>query len=214
MEKKWTREKLIHELKWLASQKSKLLSMNIFELYFNLDEPIQDIFGSWDKAAEEANIDPKIFEKVRQAVSQVWVPKVTDKEKEWKKEEIIDTIRTLGSLQDSLPTNTILKIVTTVEEPAKKVFGSWQEALDAAGVSKDDLPNIGELKHTLDLLNQSSMLDSLVPSKTTKKQKNENKDSKIISEIEEKGIKCQKCGHRSTFKDACFCGICAASLRD
>ena len=210
MVKKWDKKKLIKQLQWFASQKGKLLSMNLFELYSTLDEHVQDIFGSWGTAAKEAEIDPAIFEKIRGAIEQIWVPKVTETEKTWQKEEIIDTIKTLSSLQDSLPTNTILKIITSIEKPATQIFGSWEKAIKTAGLSMHALPDVAQLRHTLDLLKQSSMLDSLLPSKS-KEKASESTDSGKISNDE--GIQCPKCGRYSTFSDSRYCGICATPLQ-
>lgn len=211
MRQKWTKEKLIHELKWLAEQKSNILHLNLFEIFSNLDEHVHEIFGSWKQAAEEANVDFAIFKKILEAVSQIWVPTVTTSEKTMKKNEILETIRTLVSLQESLPTNTILKIITKVESSAKEIFGSWNEAVREAGVSKEDLPDIDGLKHTLDLLNQSSLLDSLATS-ISKKEETTEINEKRPSKLEERGIACPNCAHVSTFSDAIYCGICATKL--
>lgn len=82
-------------------------------------------FGNWSKALEAAGLDPFQFSR-----SRVWTP-----------QKIIDRIRQLNSRGNSLRRQDVAKFDLGLLSAAHDRFGSWQSALEAAGIDSTEFCN-------------------------------------------------------------------------
>lgn len=113
----WTVERVIKAIHRLDRQGVALNYASIHKVDGGLPQAARKIFGSWTDALRAAGYDP---EQIRAHRSP------------WTRDEIIDLIRRRAA--DGLPVASYNVAPLSAEFASRRIFGSWKEALRAAGV--------------------------------------------------------------------------------
>jgi hypothetical protein len=121
----WSPKKIIAAIRSLARRRSPLSAPEVHLRYGQLVPTARRYFGSWSKALYAARIDPR---KLRRA-------------KSWTKEQVIESI--LLKVIRSEPLVRKLVEPQSLAEAGSRLFGSWQSALEAAGLDFTKIEEIG-----------------------------------------------------------------------
>jgi hypothetical protein len=124
MKRKWSKEKIVQTILALRKQNTDLSAGNALKNYVPLFTAACSrlYFSSWANAMAAAGID---YDKILEAGRK----RRNEKLKKWSKEKLLREIRGTG-LQDLLTT---YRDRLTLYSAARREFGSWILALEAAG---------------------------------------------------------------------------------
>ncbi len=124
LRRKWSKEKIVQKIQELRNQKIDLSAGNIVKNYVPLFTAATSkrYFSSWANAVKAAGID---YSSILEAGKNRRRELLT----KWSKEQVLEEIRKADS-QDLLKT---YHSRLTLYSAARREFGSWKEALEAAG---------------------------------------------------------------------------------
>jgi hypothetical protein len=125
--KKWSEEKIIHEILTLHEDVNPLNDRYVNKNYNPLYNAARRQFGSWKNAIEAVGFD---YDKIKELA----VSKRIKKLSKWSKQRIIDEILELNASKENLNASYILKHHTALYSAAVKYFGSWKSAVITAGL--------------------------------------------------------------------------------
>ncbi len=124
MKQKWSKEKIVEMIKDLKRQNIDISASNISKNYIPLFTAAcsRRYFSSWANAVSAAGID---YEQILEAGKTRRRKKLT----KWSKEQVLEEIRKAES-QNLLTT---YRDRLALYSAARREFGSWKQALEAAG---------------------------------------------------------------------------------
>lgn len=114
----WTPARIIRSIRKLASRRTPLSAIDIKLRYGALVPAARRLFGSWSKAVLAAQVDPLNLRPT----------------KTWTKEAVIECILLKAIRDESLLRKQIEP--RALADAGARLFGSWNAALEAAGMSK------------------------------------------------------------------------------
>jgi len=116
----WTRETVIAAIKAIREEGGKLNHAAVRRM--SLSHSAVCLFGSWDSALDAAGIDPKKVRLSRRA---------------WTAETLIQEIQRKHRAGE--PVNAKDVSPSWIRRSARRIFGSWNAALEAAGLDPDEI---------------------------------------------------------------------------
>ncbi|MGE5594310.1 MAG: helix-turn-helix domain-containing protein [Betaproteobacteria bacterium] len=119
----WTKEMVIEGIRQAAREGQDLAAHRMQKWNSSLVATGQRLFGSWREALIAAGYAPDLIQRVH----------------EWTNEEILERIRMLAANGADLSDRTASAYDAGFQAAASKRFGSWAAALEAAGVSYDEV---------------------------------------------------------------------------
>jgi hypothetical protein len=127
--RKWSREKIIEEIERLQREGHSLSTRSMAELGFSgmvTTSYKPEYFGSWRKAIETAGFNPR---------------EVCLRKRKWTREAILQAIRDLHARGEDLSHSAAKRhhqylVVVAINS---RFFGSWRAAVEAAGVSYEEV---------------------------------------------------------------------------
>ncbi len=124
MKQKWSKEKIVETIKDLKRQNTDISASNISKNFIPLFTAAcsRRYFSSWANAVKAAGID---YEQILEAGKTRRRKKLT----KWSKEQVLEEIRKAES-QNLLTT---YRDRLALYSAARREFGSWKQALEAAG---------------------------------------------------------------------------------
>lgn len=122
--KKWSKERIIEEIKKLQAEGHSLSTRSMAELGYSgmvTTSYKPEYFGSWRKAVVAAGFDPR---------------EVCRRKRKWTKERVLDRIRELHEQGEDLSHSAAKRnhqylVVVAINH---RFFGSWRAAVEAAGI--------------------------------------------------------------------------------
>lgn len=123
--RKWSRERIIDDIQRLANEGHSLSTRSMAELGYSgmvTTSYKTEYFGSWRNAIVAAGLDPKI---------------VCRRKRKWTRERILQRILELHQAGEDLSHSAAKRnhqylVVVAIND---RFFGSWREAIEAAGIS-------------------------------------------------------------------------------
>jgi len=124
MKQKWSKEKIVETIKDLQRQSTDISASNISKNYIPLFTAAcsRRYFSSWANAVKAAGID---YDQILEAGKARRRKKLT----KWSKEEVLEQVR----LAESKNLLTTYRDRLALYSAARREFGSWKQALEAAG---------------------------------------------------------------------------------
>jgi hypothetical protein len=124
MKQKWSKEKIVETIKELNKQNVDISASNISKNHIPLFTAScsRRYFSSWSNAVKAAGID---YNQILEAGKARRRTKLT----KWSKEDVLEAIQEAGS-KDLLTT---YRNRLALYSAARREFGSWKQALEAAG---------------------------------------------------------------------------------
>ncbi len=124
MKQKWSKEKIVETIKDLQKQNIDISASNISKNYIPLFTAAcsRRYFASWANAIKAAGID---YEQILEAGKSRRRKKLT----KWSKDQVLDLVRSA----DSKNLLTTYRDRLALYSAARREFGSWKQALEAAG---------------------------------------------------------------------------------
>ena len=124
MKQKWSKEKIVETIKELKKQNIDISASNISKNHIPLFTAAcsRRYFSSWSNAVKAAGID---YEQILEAGKARRRKKLT----KWSKEQVLEAVRKAES-QNLLTT---YRDRLALYSAARREFGSWKQALEAAG---------------------------------------------------------------------------------
>ena len=124
---RWSKEKVINKILEL-NEKGESLNLKYVETnYSSLPSAAFRCFGGWKSAIKAAGLDyDKILEEAER--------KRIEKSKKWSKAKIIEKIQELYKKGDDLSHEKIKSNNSALVSAARRHFGSWENAIQSAGV--------------------------------------------------------------------------------
>jgi hypothetical protein len=124
MKQKWSKEKIVETVKELQKQNIDISASNISKNYIPLFTAAcsRRYFSSWANAVKAAGID---YDQILEAGKARRRKKLT----KWSKEEVLEQVR----LAESKNLLTTYRDRLALYSAARREFGSWKQALEAAG---------------------------------------------------------------------------------
>lgn len=119
--REWSPKKVIAAIRSLARRRSPLNAAEVLQRYGRLVPTARRYFGSWPKAIRAARVDPR---KLSRAPT-------------WTKESVLECI--LLKMMRSEPLQRHLVEPQALAEAGARLFGTWREALGAAGLDADKI---------------------------------------------------------------------------
>lgn len=127
--RKWSREKIIEDIQRLANEGHSLSTRSMAELGYSgmvTTSYKAEYFGSWRNAIVAADLDPKI---------------VCRRKRKWTRERILQRIVELHHTGADLSHSAAKRnhqylVVVAIND---RFFGSWREAIEAAGIDYTDV---------------------------------------------------------------------------
>lgn len=113
----WTPARIISEIRALARRRRQLFYRDLRDHHSYLVQSTRRCFGSWPRALMAAGIEPTRFRR----------------NKPWTQERILEAILQRALANAPLGSQTVRP--HTLSEAAVRVFGSWPNALQAAGLN-------------------------------------------------------------------------------
>ena len=113
---RWSPAKILMMIRHLAQRKRPLTVVQMERRYGNMVSAARRHFGSWSKAVLAAGVDPTRLQRVVR----------------WNRERVIEAILTRALRNESL----VARLVAprSLVDAAQRFFGSWAEAVTAAGL--------------------------------------------------------------------------------
>ena len=121
--KSWSEELVIEEIQNLFRQNFDLGYNNVVRYYNDLMCAARRRFGTWEKALQVANLDYDCYRKKKP-------------ERNYSRGEVIKYIKKLGELEKEL---NAVSIPPHFYQQARRKFGSWKNAVEAAGYNYDEI---------------------------------------------------------------------------
>ena len=120
---RWSKERIVAEIRRLHEQGIPLHMASVRKVFSSLVATAcsRKYFGSWRAAVEAAGFD---YDQVLRI-------------KRWTKEKVIEEIRRLAESGGDLRPSVVMRNTQTLLAAARKFFGSWREAVIAAGIDYD-----------------------------------------------------------------------------
>ncbi|MGE5584030.1 MAG: helix-turn-helix domain-containing protein [Bacillota bacterium] len=118
----WTEEMVLEGIRQAAREGQDLSAHRMQKWDPSLVAMAQRLFGSWGKALIAAGYAPDLIRRAR----------------EWSKEEILERIRALAARGADLSESTASAYDPGFSGSAAERFGSWADAVEAAGVAYDE----------------------------------------------------------------------------
>lgn len=134
MARKWTRESVLEEIKRRHQNGLSLVSSVVDKDNSALRFYARKFFGGWKTAVEQAGV--QIVRTRRKKVNGVARGPKPMKERvrfPWTKERVVNTIRVLAAAEVTLRLGSIVKSHNNLYKRARKLFGTWEAAVRAAG---------------------------------------------------------------------------------
>ncbi len=124
MKQKWSKEKIVETIKDLQRQTIDISASNISKNYIPLFTAAcsRRYFSSWANAVKAAGID---YDQILEAGKARRRKKLT----KWSKDEVLEQVR----LAESKNLLTTYRDRLALYSAARREFGSWKQALEAAG---------------------------------------------------------------------------------
>lgn len=127
--RKWSRERIMADICQLAAEGHSLSTRSMAELGYSgmvTTSYKPEYFGSWRQAIIEAGLDPA---------------QVCRRKRKWTREHILARIRELHTAGEDLSHSAAKRnhqylVVVAIND---RFFGSWREAVQAAGISYEDV---------------------------------------------------------------------------
>lgn len=127
--RKWSRDKIIEDITKLQQEGYSLSTRSMAELGFSgmvTTSYKPEYFGSWRNAIVAAGFDPK---------------QVCRRKRKWTRERVLDRIRELHAAGEDLSHSSAKRnhqylVVVAINS---RFFGSWREAVEAAGINYEDV---------------------------------------------------------------------------
>jgi len=127
--RKWSREKIMEDIRALAAAGHSLSTRSMAELGYSgmvTTSYKPEYFGSWRNAIIEAGLDPKV---------------VCRRKRKWTQERILQRIQELHAAGEDLSHSAAKRnhqylVVVAISD---RFFGSWREAVRAAGVDYEEV---------------------------------------------------------------------------
>lgn len=119
-ENKWSKEKIVDEIHKLARMGEPLNSDYVQKHHTKLHSAAQRYFSSWGKAVEDAGYNYDEIKGIK-----------------WSEESIIEEILVLNEKGEDLSSSTMQKKNMPLFQAGCRIFGSWKEAVNAAGLDYD-----------------------------------------------------------------------------
>ena len=127
--RKWSREKIVADIRALAAEGHSLSTRSMAELGYSgmvTTSYKPEYFGSWRQAIIEAGLDPKV---------------VCRRKRKWTQERILERIRELHAAGEDLSHSAAKRnhqylVVVAIND---RFFGSWREAVEAAGINYEEV---------------------------------------------------------------------------
>src|SRR5690606_11343610 len=113
----WTPARIISAIRTLARRRRQPCSKDLREHHSYLVQAARRFFGSWPRALMAAGVEPTRFRRV----------------KPWTQERILEAILQRALANEPLGSQTVRP--HTLSNAAVRVFGSWPNALQAAGLN-------------------------------------------------------------------------------
>lgn len=123
----WSKDLIIGTIQQRVKERKSLNTMDVIEDDYALYRAVKRYYNedAWKSALRDAGIDPN---------------SLPDPRKKWTKNVIIDRIRELHSQGESLQYSHILnRGYRGLTGSARKIFGSWGKAIEAAGFDYEDV---------------------------------------------------------------------------
>jgi hypothetical protein len=130
--KKWSEEKLIHEILTLHEDVNPLNDRYVNKNYNPLYNAARRQFGSWENAIEAAGLN---YDKIKELAESKRIKKLS----KWSKQRIVDEILEMNVFKEDLNASYAHKYHIALYSAAVKYFGSWKSAVIAAGLNYDKI---------------------------------------------------------------------------
>lgn len=131
-EKSWSKQIVIDEIVQFAIEDGNLRSDYVQKKYTKLHSAAQRYFKSWKDAVEAAGFDYDNIKKIK-----------------WTKEIIIMSILDLKNQNNSLTSSDIQKNNMPLFQASCRIFGSWKNAVEAAGINYKEIKKQREWEENL-----------------------------------------------------------------
>lgn len=120
--RKWSQEKVVGTILKLSEAGKPLYAHHILHNYGTLYTAAGNYFGSWRQAIKAAGLD---YTKIRRKLA-----------KKWTRELVLEEIKRRRA--EGLPLNE-WEAGSYLTSPARRLFGSWQKAINAAGLTYGEI---------------------------------------------------------------------------
>ena len=121
--RRWSKELILQRIKELYEHGENLSVHNVQKIDGSLVASARNYFGSWEKALEAAGFD---YSKIK-------------KTEDWTPEKIINRLRQLHSRGAQINDRNLNAYDQSLYGAIKKHFGSWENAIRAAGFDPDEM---------------------------------------------------------------------------
>lgn len=134
---KWSNEKIIEEIKKLHEAGEPLTVKHTAKNYSALYSAALRYFHSWADAVEATGID---YDAIRRASRREAIRKIT----KWNKERVIEEIKMIPKADLWF----VYKNNIALHSAARREFGSWKKAVEAAGYDYEEINELADTTYT------------------------------------------------------------------
>lgn len=134
--KKWNKQSIQAEIGSLVRARTPLNYMYVFRAHRSLQGGAKREYGSWKAAlAAFCEANPALVKRVERLIKKaIYTKGEIQRERKWSKEIVIQKIRGLKKKGERLNSQGIRRKYPTLYGMARKFYGNWESAVQAAGI--------------------------------------------------------------------------------